>query len=63
MRTLGRVSLEQDGAEWVATPVSASGAGVLSTVALADGWVQVSESREGIPAGETVTVEQWEALP
>lgn len=63
MRTLGRVSLEQDGEEWVATPVSASGAGVLSTVALADGWVQVPESREGIPAGETVTVEQWEALP
>ena len=68
MRTLARVQLqkddeEQDDEKWVATPVSASGAGVLSTVALADGWVQIPESREGIPAGETVTVEQWEALP
>jgi molybdopterin molybdotransferase len=36
---------------------------VLSTVALADGWVQIPESREGIPAGETVAVEMWEALP
>jgi molybdopterin molybdotransferase len=62
MRTLARVQLEKDGDEWVATPVSASGAGVLSTVALSDGWVQIPESREGIPADETVTVEQWEAL-
>lgn len=63
MRTLARVQLEKHDEEWVATPVSASGAGVLSTVALADGWVQVPESREGIPPEETVTVEMWEALP
>jgi molybdopterin molybdotransferase len=55
--------IEDESEEWVATPVSASGAGVLSTVALADGWVQIPESREGIPAGETVAVEMWEALP
>ncbi|WP_254840755.1 molybdopterin molybdotransferase MoeA [Natronomonas marina] len=47
-----------DGLE--ATPTRASGAGVLSSVALADGWVVVPEPREGIPAGETVAVENWE---
>jgi molybdopterin molybdotransferase len=65
MRTLARVELERNGEDepaWTATPVSASGAGVLSTVALADGWVQVPESMEGIPAGEVVSVERWEAL-
>jgi molybdopterin molybdotransferase len=44
----------------VAEPTRASGAGVLSSVALADGWVVVPEGREGIDAGETVTVEDWE---
>jgi len=34
---------------------------VLSSVALADGcWVVVDDDREGIPAGETVAVENWE---
>ncbi|MFB6183740.1 MAG: gephyrin-like molybdotransferase Glp [Haloarculaceae archaeon] len=45
----------------VARPTRTSGAGVLSSVALADGWVVVPEDREGIPDGETVTVEEWEA--
>jgi molybdopterin molybdotransferase len=43
-----------------ATPTRASGSGVLSSVALADGWVAVPEGREGYDAGETVTVEHWE---
>ncbi|QSG06570.1 gephyrin-like molybdotransferase Glp [Halapricum desulfuricans] len=72
-RTFARVSLDTgDGrgddegsggdehGEVVAEPTRASGAGVLSSVALADGWVVVPESREGIPAGETVAVEHWE---
>ncbi|UPV74860.1 molybdopterin molybdotransferase MoeA [Halorussus limi] len=44
----------------VATPTRASGSGVLSSVALADGWVEVPEGREGIPEGETVAVQDWE---
>jgi molybdopterin molybdotransferase len=44
----------------VAEPVRAGGAGVLSSVALADGWVVVPEDREGIPADERVAVENWE---
>jgi len=60
VRTFVRVTLEagEDGLE--ATPTRASGSGVLSSVALADGWVVVEESREGIPGGETVAVENWE---
>jgi molybdopterin molybdotransferase len=62
VRTFARVTLERDGEDWVASPVSASGAGVLSTVALADGWVQVPESVEGYPAASDITVERWEAI-
>jgi molybdopterin molybdotransferase len=62
IRTFARVELrEGDGdEETVAVPTRASGAGVLSSVALADGWVEVPEPREGIPEGETVAVQNWE---
>ena len=46
-----------------ATPVRTGGAGILSSVALADGWVVVPEQREGYSAGDPVTVEYWEATP
>ncbi|THE65360.1 molybdopterin molybdenumtransferase MoeA [Salinadaptatus halalkaliphilus] len=71
-RTFARVRLERrDEADLEATdqpdepayraiPTRASGSGVLSSVALADGWVVVDDAREGIPAGETVAVEDWE---
>lgn len=64
-RTFARVELretdDENGA--VAVPMRTGGAGVLSSVALADGWVVIPEEREGIPAGETVAVEHWECLP
>ncbi|QFU82677.1 molybdopterin molybdotransferase MoeA [Natronorubrum aibiense] len=69
-RTFARVQLEaheadalDDGGDepaYTATPTRASGSGVLSSVALADGWVVVDDDREGIPAGETVVVQNWE---
>jgi molybdopterin molybdotransferase len=43
-----------------ATPTRTSGAGILSSVALADGWVVVPESVEGYPAGDVVDVQLWE---
>jgi molybdopterin molybdotransferase len=46
--------------ERTAEPTRADGSGVLSSVALADGWVVVPEGREGYAEGETVTVEGWE---
>jgi molybdopterin molybdotransferase len=59
-RTFARVRLSEDEGERVAEPTRASGSGVLSSVALADGWVVVPEEREGYDAGETVAVENWE---
>ncbi|MBX0322223.1 molybdopterin molybdotransferase MoeA [Halomicroarcula sp. F13] len=60
-RTYVRVQLGEDDEVVTATPTRASGSGVLSSVALADGWVVVPERREGYDAGETVAVEDWEA--
>jgi len=64
-RTFARVELretdDENGA--VAVPMRTGGAGVLSSVALADGWVVIPEEREGIPADETVAVEHWEHQP
>ncbi len=62
-RTFARVTLHDADDDPTAVPVRTSGAGVLSSVALADGWVVVPERREGVPAGETVAVEHWERLP
>jgi molybdopterin molybdotransferase len=63
-RTFARVTLEEsEDTEpgLAATPTRASGSGVLSSVALADGWVVVPEDSEGIVEGATVAVENWES--
>ncbi len=62
-RTFARVEMRETDGEAIAVPTRTSGSGILSSVALADGWVVVPEEREGIPAGETVAVEHWERLP
>lgn len=62
-RTFARVELDEEDGESVAIPVRASGAGVLSSVTRADGWVEIPEAMEGIPAGETVEVQDWEWIP
>jgi molybdopterin molybdotransferase len=59
-RTFARVELDEADGEQVAVPTRTSGSGILSSVALADGWVVVPDSREGIPEGERVAVEHWE---
>ncbi|MFC7201506.1 gephyrin-like molybdotransferase Glp [Halospeciosus flavus] len=63
VRTFARVQVSEEEGETVAEPVRTSGSGILSSVALADGWVQVPEESEGIAEGKTVTVEKWEELP
>jgi len=63
VRTFARVQMADGGGSeggTTATPTRAKGAGVLSSVALADGWVVVPEEREGYAGGETVAVETWE---
>ncbi|WP_132059619.1 molybdopterin molybdotransferase MoeA [Halorussus amylolyticus] len=59
-RTFARVQVDEEDGERTATPTRASGSGVLSSVALADGWVEVPEGKEGIPEGEMVSVQNWE---
>jgi molybdopterin molybdotransferase len=49
----GRTELPAVGA------VRKSGASVLSGVTIADGWVEIPESRDAIPAGEEVSVQRW----
>ncbi|KPN29735.1 putative molybdopterin biosynthesis protein MoeA/LysR substrate binding-domain-containing protein [Halolamina pelagica] len=63
VRTFARVKLEarENDPLPAAVPTRVSGSGVLSSVALADGWVVVDEAAEGIDAGTTVTVQNWEA--
>ncbi|MBX0287244.1 gephyrin-like molybdotransferase Glp [Haloarcula salinisoli] len=61
VRTFARVTLDvDDEGSATATPTRTKGAGVLSSVALADGWVVVPEEREGYAEGATVAVEEWE---
>ncbi|GAB7094541.1 molybdopterin molybdotransferase MoeA [Halolamina litorea] len=62
IRTFARVRLEHHEGDPVptATPTRVSGSGVLSSVALADGWVVVPEASEGIDGDEIVAVQHWE---
>ncbi|WEL17552.1 Molybdopterin biosynthesis enzyme [Halorhabdus sp. SVX81] len=59
VRSYVRVRHVAEGVE----PIRSGGAGVLSSVSAADGWVVVPESQEGIEAGATVSVEDWEWSP
>jgi len=61
VRTYTRVAVEEDGDGRVARPVRTKGAGVLSSVADADGFVVAPESREGYAAGKEVDVLLWGA--
>jgi molybdopterin molybdotransferase len=63
VRTFVRVRLETGEGGTLAHPIRAGGAGVLSSVTRADGWVVVPEPSEGLDAGATVDVEDWEACP
>ena len=45
--------------EFVAEPVSAKGAGAISTMTLSNGYVIIPENREGLTEGETVTVQMF----
>jgi len=54
--TVTRVSLRFEDGVCMAEPVMTSGAGILSSVALADGYVIVAEQIEGYHKGEEVDV-------
>jgi len=63
VRTVSRVRLAERDGETVANPSGTAGRGGSATATAADGWVVVSESREGIPAGEPVSIQHWEYEP
>jgi hypothetical protein len=46
-----------------AVPVPTGGPDELSAVTAADGWVEVAEAAEGVPAEATVTVQHWDRCP
>ncbi|PSQ16129.1 molybdopterin molybdenumtransferase MoeA [Halobacteriales archaeon QS_8_69_26] len=62
VRTFARVRLTVEDGQRTAVPTRTGGAGVLSSVALADGWIEIAEGREGLPEGEVVAVQDWEYL-
>jgi molybdopterin molybdotransferase len=62
-RTFARVELDAEEGRTVARPTRTKGAGVLSSVALADGWIEIEPGVEGLPEGELVAVQDWEWQP
>jgi molybdopterin molybdotransferase len=55
-KTFVRVRVTQKNGEYFAEPVSARGSGAISTMTRGNGFVIVSENREGVTEGERVTV-------
>jgi len=55
-KTYVRVKVTHEGNEFYAEPVSARGSGTITTMTRSNGFVIVPENREGLVAGETVTV-------
>jgi molybdopterin molybdotransferase len=60
IRTFARVEFDIEDGQRVARPIRTGGAGVLSSAALADGWIEIQEDREGLPEGDIVAVQDWE---
>lgn len=65
VRTITPVAVPDEGpdAERVARPLECDDGSALAALAATDGWVTVPESRERIPAGETVAVADWAFEP
>jgi len=63
VRTFARVEFDVEDGQRVARPTRTGGAGVLSSAALADGWIEIAEQREGLPEGENVAVQHWKWSP
>ncbi|AGN01306.1 molybdenum cofactor synthesis protein [Salinarchaeum sp. Harcht-Bsk1] len=62
-RTFARAELDAEDGRQVARPTRTKGAGVLSSVALADGWIEIEPDVEGLPEGDLVAVQDWEWHP
>lgn len=60
LRTFARVRVDERDGRNVVVPVQTSGAGVLSSVTRATGWVEIDEHRKEVATGESVTVQDWD---
>lgn len=58
-KTYVRVLVRKKNGRLVAEPISAKGSGSLSTLTISNGYVVVSENREGVSEGETVKVHMF----
>jgi molybdopterin molybdotransferase len=61
-KTYVRVLVKAKAGEFVAEPVSAKGAGAISTMTMSNGYVIIPENREGLTEGETVSVQMFGPL-
>lgn len=60
VRRFERVRIESTDGRVEACPVRKSGAGALTSVTVADGWIVLDEETTALEAGETVPVEHWD---
>jgi molybdopterin molybdotransferase len=58
-KTYVRVRVVNKNGELVAEPISAKGSGSISTMTMSNGYLVVTENREGILEGETVTIQMF----
>ena len=61
-KTYVRVRVVNKNGELTAEPVSAKGAGSISTMTQSNGYLIVTENREGVSEGETVTIHMFAAV-
>jgi len=61
-RCVFRVTLHQEGGEWGVRPVAVRGAGVISTLVKADGFLEVPEGIEGFEEGDEVNIKLYRPL-
>jgi molybdopterin molybdotransferase len=61
-KTYVRVHAKTKAGEFVAEPISAKGAGSISTMTQSNGYVIIPPDREGLTEGETVTVQMFGPL-
>jgi molybdopterin molybdotransferase len=61
-RVFLRVRVFERAGEFCAEPVGVKGSGVITTLTRANGYAVIPEDREGLAAGEVVTVYLWNSV-
>jgi len=61
-RVFLRVKVFEEGGDFFAEPIRVTGSGILTTMTKANGYVIISENREGVDQGEWVTVHLFDKI-